>query len=72
MVGNQDSDILMFQASYDCLDILYGDRVYTGKRLIQHNELRIDRQTAGNLRTTPLSTRKLVSQVFTNLIQTEL
>ena len=37
------------------LDILYGNRIYSCKRFIQHNELRVDSQTTRNLRTTTLA-----------------
>ena len=72
MVGNEDTDIAVFQSPHDMLDVFHGNRVDTGKRLIEHNELRIDSQTAGNLRTSALTTRETVSLVLPHLVESEL
>ncbi len=56
MVGNKNTDIFVFQLPDNLLDILHRNRVYTGKRFIQHDKFRIDSQTTGNLRTATFTT----------------
>ena len=72
MVGDQDADVLALQAIDDALDVLHGDGVHTGKRLIQHDEVRVDGQAAGNLGAAALATRQAVTQVLAHLLQVEL
>ena len=55
VVGDKDTDIFLFQTIDYLLDILNGNRVYSGKRLIKHDKLGIDSQTAGYLRATALT-----------------
>ena len=54
------------------LDILHGDRVDAGERLVEHDELRVDGQTAGYLGAAALTTRQTVTLVLAHLLQTEL
>ena len=54
------------------LDILYGNRVNTGERLVEHYELRVYGQATRNLCTAALATRELVTLVLADLVQTEL
>ena len=72
MVCNQNADIQVFQLVDDLLDILHSDGVYTCKGLVEHDELRLDGQTTGNLCTTAFTSRETVSRVLTHLLQTEL
>ena len=72
MVGDEDADVAVFQAPDDMLDVLHGDGVDTGERLVEHDELRLDGQTAGYLRTAPLTTAELVAEVLAHLAETEL
>ena len=72
VVGNQDSDILVFQFPYNLLDIFYGNRVDTGKRFVKHDEFGVDGKTTGNLCTAALTSRQLVTFIFAYLLQTEL
>ena len=72
MVGDEDADILVAKLSYDALNILHSDRVDTSERLVKHDELRVNGQTASDLSTTTLTTREAVTCVRTYLFQSEL
>ena len=72
MVGYQDTDVAIFQLPHDVLDILHGNRVNACKGLVEHDEFRLNGQTACNLRSTALTTRQLVTFVLAHLFQTEL
>ena len=71
MVGNEDTDILLFQLVDNRLNIFHGNGIDTGKGFVEHNELGADGQTAGYLGTPPLATRQLVAQVLAHLLQTK-
>ena len=51
---------------------VHGNRVDTGKWLVEHDELRVDGQATGYLRTTALTTRQTVTLVLAHLLQAEL
>ena len=72
MVSNQNAYIQILQLPHDKLDILYGNGVHTSKRFVEHDELRLNSQTAGNLRTTALTTAELVALVLAHLLQAKL
>ena len=67
MVSDEDADILVAKLSYDALNILHSDRVNTSERLVKHDELRVNGQTASDLSTTALTTREAVACVRTYL-----
>ena len=67
MVSDEDADILVAKLSYDALNILHCNRVDTSERLVKHNELRVNGQTASDLSTTTLTTREAVTSVRTYL-----
>ena len=56
VVSNQNADIPIFQLPHNLLNILHCNRVYTGKRLVQHNKFGVNGQTTGNFCTAPLAT----------------
>ena len=72
MVGDENADVLVLQLPDNLLNIFHGNGIYTGKRLVEHDELGVDGQTAGNLRTAALTTRKLVTLVLAHLLEAEL
>ena len=72
VVGDKDTDILLLQLIHNALNIFHRDRVDTGKRLVEHNESRIDGEAARNFATAAFTTRKTVTQVFSHLLQVEL
>ena len=72
MVGDEDTDILVFEPPYNILYLLHGDRIDTGKRLVQHHELRLDCQTPCNLGTPSLTSAQTVAKVFAHVRQVEL
>ena len=67
MVSDEDADILVAKLSYDALNILHSDRVDTSERLVKHDKLRVNGQTASDLSTTTLTTREAVTCVRTYL-----
>ena len=71
VVGDKDTDILLLQLIHNALNIFHRDRVDTGKRLVEHNESRIDGEATRNFATATLTTRQAVTQVFPHLLQVE-
>lgn len=72
VVGYKDADVAVFKLPHNVLNVLNGNRVYAGKGLVEHDKLRIDGQTARNLSTAALTSRKLVTLVLAHLVQAEL
>ena len=72
MVGDDDPDILILQFRDDVLDILDGDRVDTGERLVKEDELRVDCECSGNLTTATLTTGELDTLALADLMEVEL
>ena len=72
MVGDKDADVLVFQSPDDVLNLLNGNRIHAGKRLVQHHKLGFYGQTAGYLRTAPFATRQTVALVLPDVHQVEL
>ena len=56
VVSNDDADILVLELRNNILDILHRNRIDTGKRLIQKDELRVNGKGTGNLATAALAT----------------
>ena len=71
VVGDEHADVLLLELPHDILDVLHGDGVHTGERLVEHDEEGIDGQTAGYLRATAFAAGELVTQILTHLLQTE-
>ena len=72
MVGDNHTDIFIFQFSDDELDVLDGDRVYSRERFVQKDELRVDGKGAGDLATAALTSGKLDSETFPDFREVEL
>ena len=70
MVGYENSDIAVFLPYY-ILYVFNSNRVNACKRLVEHDELRVDGKATGYLGTASLSTRKAVAQVLTHFLQVE-
>ena len=71
MVGDKDADVAVFQPPHDVLDIFHSDRIDTGKRLVEHDELGVDGQTSGYLRAASLTAGELVALVLAHLVEPE-
>ena len=56
MVGDEDADVLALEAIDDALDILHRNGIHTGKRLVEHDKVRVDGQATRNLGTAALAT----------------
>ena len=72
MVGDEDADIAVLELPHDLLDILDGDGVDACEGLVEHDELGLDGQTAGNLRASALTARQLVAFVLAHFLEAEL
>ena len=72
MVGDEDADVSVLQAPHYVLDVLHGDGVYTGERLVEHDELGVDGKASGNLRAPAFATGEAVADVLPHLLQPEL
>ena len=71
MVSNQDAYILLFEFIDNALDILNGNRVNSGKRLVKHDELRVDGQTAGNFRASAFPAAESVAIILSHFLKIE-
>ena len=71
MVGNQDTDIFIFQFPYNLLDVFYSNRVDTGKWFVKHDEFRVNGKATCDFRTTAFAAGQLVTLVLAHLLQTE-
>jgi hypothetical protein len=58
VVGNQDADALFRKTADNLLDLVYRDRINSGKRLVQKQEFRLRSQRPGNLGAPPLPAGK--------------
>ena len=72
VVGYQDAYVAVLQAPYNVLDVLDGDGVYAGERLVEHYELGVDGQAPGYLGASAFATREAVADVLAHLLETEL
>ena len=48
VVSDQYADAALFQMANDAFDVIHGNRVNPGERLIQQDEIRVGGQPAGN------------------------
>lgn len=71
VVGYEDTDVAVFESPHHMLYLFDGNRVDAGKRLVEHDELRVDSETACNLRASTLATRQLVAKVLAHLAKIE-
>src|SRR5690606_39688172 len=69
MIGNQDSDIFIYQTAYNFLNIFNGNRIYSGKRFIQKNKIRACCKTPCNFSSSSFATGKQVAPVFPDMLE---
>ena len=72
VVRYENAYVAVLELPYYLLDILDGNGVNSGKRLVQHYEFGLYGQASGNLRTASLTTGETVTQVLAYLLETEL
>ena len=72
MVSDDDTDILVFQFCDDVLDVFHSDRVDTGERFIEKDELRVDGQCACNLAAATLTSGQLDALALAYFVEVEL
>lgn len=64
VVGDEDADVFVLEFGHNGLNVLYGDRIDTGKGFVQHDEARRYSQAAGYLGTATLAAGEAVAKVF--------
>ena len=67
VVRDDDTYVAVLEFGDDLLDVLNGDGVNAGKRLVQEDELGVYGKGAGYLAATALTAGKLYAQGFTDL-----
>ena len=72
VVCDDDTDVLVLELGDDELDVLHGDRIHAGERLIQKNEFRINGQGPGDLAAAALASGKLYAKTLADLREIEL
>src|SRR5262245_12545631 len=72
MIRNENADPSRTQARDDLLYIIYRNRVYSRKRLIEQNIFRLDSQHASDLSPATLAARQRVAFILPDVTQTEL
>ena len=72
MVGDEDADVLGLESPNDVLNLLHSDGVYTGERLVEHDEFRLYGQAACYFRTASFTTRETVTEVLAHMVEVEL
>ena len=72
MVGDEHTDVFLFQLPDYVLNVFDGNWVYSGKGLVKHDELGVDGKTACYLGASSFSSRELVSEVLAYFLQAEL
>lgn len=72
MVGDEDSDVSVFQLPYHILDILNRYRVNTCKRFVKHDEFRVDGEASCDFATSSLTSGELIAVILPHLLEVEL
>ena len=72
VVGDEHADVFPFQLEDDALDVLDGDGVDTGERLVKKHELGVDGQGAGDLGAAALTARQLYALALAHMLQAKL
>src|SRR5262245_48166801 len=72
MIRNQNADPARTQPRDDLLYIIYRNRVYSRKRLVEQNIFRLDSQHPRDLRPSPLAARQRVTFILPDVTQPEL
>uniref|UniRef100_A0A1I7Y9Y7 RNA polymerase beta subunit n=1 Tax=Steinernema glaseri TaxID=37863 RepID=A0A1I7Y9Y7_9BILA len=67
VVGDQHADALGLEVVDDLLDVAHGDRVDTGERFVEQDELGRGGQCPGNLHPAPLTTGQAHAQVVADV-----
>lgn len=69
VVGDEDADVLFLKAVNYPLNILYGDGVNTGKRLVKHDELGVDGKAPRNFGASAFASGELVAEILAHVLQ---
>ena len=71
MVCDQNPNVSVLQSPYNMLNILHRDGIDSGKRLIQHDKLRLNGKATSDLCPTSFTSRELVVCILSHFIQSE-
>ena len=58
VIADQHADAAVAEAGDDGLDVVHGDRIDAGERLVQHHELRLRHERPRDLEAAPLAARE--------------
>src|SRR6266478_1004010 len=72
VVGDQDADAAVAEPGDDRLDVVNGDGVNAGERLVEQQELRLRHEGARDLEPAALAARKLVRLLMAEVLDREL
>src|SRR5690606_38873742 len=72
VVGDDDADAAVPETGDDLLDVVDGDRVDAGERLVQEHELGLAHQRARDLEPAPLAARERVRLGAAQVLEPEL
>jgi hypothetical protein len=72
VVGDQHADAAFLEVKDDLLNVSDGDRIDSGKRLVEQHELRRHHQRTGDFDAAPLTPRQRVGRGLGERRQTEL
>ena len=71
VVSDDYPDVLVLELGNDVLDVLHGNRVNAGERLIKEDELRVDCQCAGDFTAAAFSSGKLDAKTLADFVEAE-
>ncbi len=71
MVGDQNAEAAILQKQDQLSDIVDGERVDAGERLVEQHEVRIDSEATRDLATTTLTARKRGDRALRDLLEPE-
>src|SRR5690606_14543668 len=72
VIAYQHADSTMPQAGYDALDVVNRNRIHSRERFVEHHELRLGDQCAGDLQAPALSTGQRVGSTLSQVLDTQL
>src|SRR5207302_1540063 len=72
VIRDQDADAAVPQAGHDGLDVVHGDRIDAGERLVQQHELGRGDERTGDLEAAPLTARQLEPLLTPQVLDGEL
>ena len=72
MIGNQHTYVFFFQFNYNLLNVFHSNRINPCKRFVEQNKFWIDCKSPCNFSTSALTSRKLNSFTFSDVLKPKL